>query len=235
MALAMAASARFFCPAGASASARAATRAWWPSCRIVVAKPASPVPAPRALAASSALSGALIACFAAWFMGRFMGWFMAWFMALIRLAFVAFVTCPAKSRDKSGDKSGEPSELVQPSRYAQQSTAFVRPLPNFRNPVGIWGVAAWNCHAERGAMPLSIRHKLGRLPKRLPVGTTFVVEGRTVPANGKNNEHLRVFSRFVVLPGGRLIDVGGDATGLTRGRRPRRCSRPSGSEEGRLG
>jgi hypothetical protein len=76
-------------------------------------------------------------------------------------------------------------------------------------------------------MPLSIRHKLGRLPKRLPVGTTFVVEGRTVPANGKNNEHLRVFSRFVVLPGGRRIDLGGDATGLTRGRRPRRRSRQS--------
>jgi hypothetical protein len=76
-------------------------------------------------------------------------------------------------------------------------------------------------------MPLSIRHKLGRLPKRLPVGTKFVVEGRTVPANGKNNEHLRVFSRFVVLPGSRRIDLGGDATGLTRGRRPRRRSRQS--------
>jgi hypothetical protein len=76
-------------------------------------------------------------------------------------------------------------------------------------------------------MPLSKRHKLSRLPKRLPVGTTFVVEGRTVPANCKNNQHLRVFSRFVVLPGGRRIDLGGDATGLTRGRRPRRRSRQS--------
>ena len=74
-------------------------------------------------------------------------------------------------------------------------------------------------------MPLSIRHKLSRLPKRLPVGTTFVVEGRTVPANGKNNEHLRVFSRFVVLPGGRRIDLGGDASALTRSRRPRRRNR----------
>ena len=70
-------------------------------------------------------------------------------------------------------------------------------------------------------MPLSIRHKLSRLPKRFPIGTTFVVEGRTVPANGKNGEQLRVFSRFVVLPGGRRIDLG-DATALTRSRRPRR-------------
>jgi len=30
-----------------------------------------------------------------------------------------------------------------------------------------------------------------------------------------------------VLPGGRRIDLGGDATGLTRGRRPRRRSRQS--------
>jgi hypothetical protein len=73
-------------------------------------------------------------------------------------------------------------------------------------------------------MPLSIRHKLRRLPKRFPVGTTFVVEGRTVAANGKNDEQLRVFSRFVVLPGDRRIDLGDDSTALTR-RRPRRSRR----------
>src|SRR5262249_38319271 len=66
---------------------------------------------------------------------------------------------------------------------------------------------------ERGPMSLSVRHKLSRLPKRFPVGTTFVVEGGVVAANGKNNGHFRVFSRFVVLPGGRRIDLGGDATG----------------------
>jgi hypothetical protein len=74
-------------------------------------------------------------------------------------------------------------------------------------------------------MPLSIRHKLSRLPNRFPVGTTFVVEGRTVAADGKNNEQLRVFSRFVVLPGGRRIDLGGDAAAMTLGRRTRRRSR----------
>ncbi len=70
-------------------------------------------------------------------------------------------------------------------------------------------------------MPLSTRHKLSRLPKRFPVGTTFVVEGRTIAADGKNNEQLRVFSRFVVLPGGRRIDLGGDAAAATSDRRAR--------------
>jgi hypothetical protein len=70
-------------------------------------------------------------------------------------------------------------------------------------------------------MPLSVRHKLSRLPKRFPVGTTFVVEGRTVATDGENNENLRVFSRFVVLPGGRRIDLGGDSAAVTRSRRTR--------------
>ena len=80
-------------------------------------------------------------------------------------------------------------------------------------------------------MPLSIRHKLSRLPRRFPVGTTFVVEGRLIAAdgqdqdNGENNEHLRVISRFVVLPGGRRIDLGGDGTAGTRSRRVRSRSR----------
>jgi hypothetical protein len=75
-----------------------------------------------------------------------------------------------------------------------------------------------------GGMPLSERHKLSRLPKRFPVGTTFVVEGRAI-ADGKNDENLRVFSRFVVLPGGRRIDLGGDAAAVTRSRRTRSRSR----------
>src|ERR1700723_2175458 len=57
-------------------------------------------------------------------------------------------------------------------------------------------------------MHLSENHKRGGLPKRFPVGSTYVVEGR-----GGENGHLRVFSRYVVLPGGRRIDVGGDFGG----------------------
>ncbi|MGN6749568.1 MAG: hypothetical protein ACTHJS_13335 [Xanthobacteraceae bacterium] len=79
-------------------------------------------------------------------------------------------------------------------------------------------------------MPLSIRHKLSRLPKRFPVGTTFVVEGRAA-GDGKNNKHLRVFSRFVVLPGGRRIDLGGDGVTATRGRRARNRRRQGATRQ----
>jgi len=74
-------------------------------------------------------------------------------------------------------------------------------------------------------MPLSIRHKLNRLPKRLPVGTTFVIEGRAIGGEGKNNGHFRVFSRFVVLPGGRRIDLTGDTSAAARNRRSRNRNR----------
>jgi hypothetical protein len=84
-------------------------------------------------------------------------------------------------------------------------------------------------------MPLSVRHKLSRLPKRFPIGTTFVVEGRAIAADGKNNEDLRVFSRFVVLPGGHRIDLGGDATTVTRSRRARSRSRQSTAPQGSAG
>jgi hypothetical protein len=84
-------------------------------------------------------------------------------------------------------------------------------------------------------MPLSTRHKLSRLPKRFPVGTTFVVEGRTIAADGENNEQLRVFSRFVVLPGGRRIDLGGDAAAATRGRRARSRRRHSATARASAG
>ena len=40
------------------------------------------------------------------------------------------------------------------------------------------------------------------LPHRFPVGATYVVEGY-----GGEEGHLRVISRYVVLPGGRRINV----------------------------
>jgi len=48
------------------------------------------------------------------------------------------------------------------------------------------------------------KHSRGGLPKRVPVGTTYVVEGR-----GGADGELRVFSRYLVLPGGRRINVPG--------------------------
>jgi hypothetical protein len=66
-------------------------------------------------------------------------------------------------------------------------------------------------------MPFSVSHKFKRLPKRFPVGTTFVVEGTS--SDDDKNEHLQVISRFVVLPGGHRIDLGGDPPGPARSRR----------------
>jgi hypothetical protein len=65
--------------------------------------------------------------------------------------------------------------------------------------------------------PLSVGRKPSRLPKRFPVGTTYVVEGR-----GGAEGHLRVFSRYVELPGGQRItladDFGGPAVPRARRR-----------------
>lgn len=44
-----------------------------------------------------------------------------------------------------------------------------------------------------------------RVPERLPVGTTYVVEGRAV-ADGK----FRVFARYLVFPDGRRVAVRGE-------------------------
>ena len=43
-----------------------------------------------------------------------------------------------------------------------------------------------------------------RLPKRFPVGTTYVVEGQ-----GGEHGQLLVSSRYVVLPGGQRIEIAG--------------------------
>src|SRR3984957_14443972 len=58
---------------------------------------------------------------------------------------------------------------------------------------------------EEGAMRLPIDRQSSPLPKRFPVGTTYVVEGR-----GGEDGHLRVYSRYVVLPSGERINLGGD-------------------------
>jgi hypothetical protein len=55
------------------------------------------------------------------------------------------------------------------------------------------------------------------LPKRFPVGTTYVVEGHVVKghSNGAASETgaLQVFSRYIVLPSGRRINLGTNVGG----------------------
>ena len=54
-------------------------------------------------------------------------------------------------------------------------------------------------------MRLPIDRQSTALPRRLPVGARYVVEGR-----GGEDGHLRVFSRYIVLPGGQRINVPSD-------------------------
>ena len=68
-------------------------------------------------------------------------------------------------------------------------------------------------------MYLQRNRKQGRLDKRFPVGTTYVVEGRGDPEG-----RLCVFSRYVVLPGGERINLAADssAAATLRNRRIRK-------------
>ncbi len=56
-------------------------------------------------------------------------------------------------------------------------------------------------------MGISMNRTLGGLPRRFPVGATYVVEGY-----GGEEGQLRVITRYVVLPGGRRINVPTDAS-----------------------
>ncbi len=77
-------------------------------------------------------------------------------------------------------------------------------------------------------MHLSAGHKPNPLPKRFPVGTTYVVEGR-----GGEHGDLCVFSRYVVLPGGQRInladDFGGNFVGSASPRARRRITSRNGT------
>lgn len=77
-------------------------------------------------------------------------------------------------------------------------------------------------------MHLSASRKPTRLPKRFPVGTTYVVEGC-----GGDDGHLRVFSRYVVLPGGKHINLGADFTGLAPPRAHRSRNRGENQAQSR--
>ncbi len=78
-------------------------------------------------------------------------------------------------------------------------------------------------------MHLSVRRKLRRLPKRFPIGTSYVVEGHIVEdraglgseADGNDAGRLQVFSRYVVLASGQRINLGTNLGGpaLPRSRR----------------
>ena len=71
-------------------------------------------------------------------------------------------------------------------------------------------------------MGLSMQRSPTRVPRRLPLGATYVVEGYG-GAEGK----LRVIARYLLLPDGNRINLRGDLSGRLR-RRPRGHKRPGG-------
>jgi hypothetical protein len=116
-------------------------------------------------------------------------------MALIHHAFGNFLP-----------RSAHPGEATPAASYPQQSPAFFGPSHKLRNLYRITGVAHLSSKSTRGVMRSSASHQRNRLPKRFPVGTTYVVEGR-----GGENGDLRVFSRYVVLPSGERITLDADS------------------------
>jgi hypothetical protein len=46
-----------------------------------------------------------------------------------------------------------------------------------------------------------------RLPKRFPVGTKYVVEGKS-----RGEGQVQIFSRYLVFPDGRCLDLPADST-----------------------
>src|SRR5580704_15164639 len=82
------------------------------------------------------------------------------------------------------------------------------PSDNSRNLAQVAGVQTpgFRRRSQReGAMRLPIDRQSNPLPKRFPIGARYVVEGR-----GGEDGHLRVVSRYVVLPGGQRINIPSD-------------------------
>ena len=67
-----------------------------------------------------------------------------------------------------------------------------------------------------------------RLPRRFPVGATYVIEGY-----GTQEGDLRVIARYVVLPGGRRINVPADLSRSTASPRARAFHRAGNPEQSR--
>ncbi len=77
-------------------------------------------------------------------------------------------------------------------------------------------------------MRLPVERLPRRLPRRFPVGATYVIEGYRAQEGD-----LRVIARYVVLPGGRRINVTADlsrSTASPRARAFRRTGNPEQSQ-----
>ena len=100
-------------------------------------------------------------------------------------------------------------------RYPQLSTAIRRrrqPRRNWRHHLCVWWVNSAPNPATKeqpgspsGKVESVMTMSANRLPDQFPIGTKYVVEGR-----GGGDGNLRVFSRYIVMPDGRRIDLPAD-------------------------
>jgi len=75
-------------------------------------------------------------------------------------------------------------------------------------------------------MKLPVERLPRRLPWRFPVGATYVIEGY-----GAQEGDLRVIARYVVLPGGRRINVPADLSRPAASQRARAFHRTGNPEQ----
>jgi hypothetical protein len=115
-------------------------------------------------------------------------------MALIRHAFGNFLP-----------RSPRPGEAAFRGRLPTAIHSVRKPVTVFEELQTNFRCFPFEFKKREGVMQLPASRKRARLPKRFPVGTTYVVEGR-----GGEDGHLRVYSRYVVLPSGERINLGGD-------------------------
>jgi hypothetical protein len=141
-------------------------------------------------------------------------------MALIRLAFsVSYHVRAGAARRPEGRR-------LPTAIHNRHGT--VREMAELPHVASVRILEIPNAYHE-GAMRLPIDRQSTPLPKRFPVGARYVVEGR-----GGEDGHLRVFSRYIVLPGGQRINVPSDLSKFgvmsvhaPRGKRGRGQTRPS--------
>jgi hypothetical protein len=113
-------------------------------------------------------------------------------MTLIRRALRPVLPCLAK-----------PGEAVGPGmRHAELSTIAHSDLGSMQKPAEPGLTVTRSGSSSDAESPMSSMIQQASLPRRFPVGAVYVVEG-----TGGGYGHLRVSSRYVILPGGRRIDV----------------------------
>ena len=127
------------------------------------------------------------------------------FMALIRLAIRAF----------SNMFERPPARRPGAGQLSTVTHSIRTPVTDYPEHCGT-GVGFRDDRNLEGVMGLSMDRQPRALPKRLPAGTVYVVEGR-----GGDRGNLRVSSRYVVMPSGQKVKFPVELAGTSIRSQPR--------------